>query len=356
MYSYKMKWLFIIVLVCIVVALLCLWLLKTKRMTLPFLYKYSEGYTIGVIKTRNPLAIEVPKIHILEKKMFRMHPQPTIMADPFLVKENGKYYIFYEELTGKHRNLGGNIAVLESDDFTQWRRLGVVLKEPFHMSFPNVFKWKGVWYMLPEAAASQELRLYCSKQFPYKWDFCKVLQSENFPTKWNLCKVLMKDVRYADPMIMEKDGVWYLWLNLFGKEDSLRLYTADDLLGEWHEHPKSPIRVNEVDTRPAGRVSKINGEWYYFVQEHLGGYGTGTIAYKILTLSPTEFEDERLEQNPILCKNGDGWAKNGMHHLSFVEEDGQYACVTDGLLGDRGWRWRIDLLNFPQFSSLKRKQ
>lgn len=271
-----------------------------------------------------------------------MHPQPTIMADPFIVKEYGKYYIFYEELTGKHRNLGADIAVLESDDFINWRRQGIVLKEPFHLSFPNVFKWNGVWYMLPEASASKELRLYRSTQFPYKWD---------------LCKVLMKDVQYADPMIMEKDGEWYLWLNLVGKEDSLRLYIADDLFGDWREHAQSPIRVKEQDTRPAGRVSKIDNEWYYFVQEHLGGYGTGTIVYKMLTLTQTEYEDERLECSPILHKFGEGWAKNGMHHLSFIEdEDGQYACVTDGLLGDRGWRWRIDMLNFPQFSSLKYKK
>lgn len=351
-----MIWFVVISSVCLCLAIICLWLLKTKRMTLPFFYKYTEGYTIGVVKTRNPLEINIPQIHILEKKQFGMHPQPTIMADPFVVKENDKYYIFYEELSGKHRNLGGNIAVLESTDFVHWHRIGVVLKEPFHLSFPNVFSWKGVWYMLPEASASQELRLYCSTQFPCKWNLYKVLHSESFPTKWNLCKVLMTDVRYADPMIMEKDGVWYLWLNLFGKEDSLRLYIADDLLGEWREHPQSPIRVNEMDTRPAGRVSKINEEWYYFVQEHIGGYGTGIIAYKILTLTPTEFEDKRLECNPILYKNGNDWAKNGMHHLSFIEEDGQYACVTDGLLGDRGWRWRIDLFNFPQFSSLKCKR
>ncbi len=321
-----------------IMVLFALWLLKTRRMTLPFLYKHNQGYTIGVVRTTNPLDICTDKIDALLKEQFAMHPNPTIMADPFIVRHDARYYIFYEELLGKYCHFGGaDIALLSSADGRYWKREGIVLHEPFHLSFPNVFQWNGDWYMLPEAGASKEMRLYKAKEFPYKWE---------------LCKVIMHDLYYADPMIYEQDGVWYLWYNTYIDGDNLVLYTSDSPLGEWQKHIASPIRTNGDDTRPAGRISAINGQLYYFVQEHIGGYGTGTIAYQVVSLSPTEFVDKRLDNNPILQKNGDGWMRDGMHHLSFVENEGGYWCVTDGICATN--KWRIDWRNFPEFN-MKRK-
>ena len=315
------------------------WLLRTKRMTVPFLYQYNPGYTIGVVENSNPLDIHIEDINVLEKQQFSIHPQPTIMADPFVVKDKDIYYIFYEELSAKYCHSGGaDICVLQSTDGIQWQRIGCALHEPFHLSFPNVFQWKGEWYMLPEAQSSGEMRLYKAK---------------NFPLQWSLCKVLMQGVAYADPMIFEQDGIWYLWFNTYINGDNFVLYTSDSPLGEWTEHPASPIRTNGDDTRPAGRIAKVENRLVYFVQSHREGYGTGTIAYEIDIISPTDYQDHRMVQNPVLWKNGDDWAKDGMHHLSFLrKENGGYLCVTDGLHASLQWKW--DWRNLPSFNIRKR--
>lgn len=318
---------------------LCYWLLKTKRMTMPFLYQYNPGYTIGVVETHHPLDIKVADINVLTKVQFGLHPQPTIMADPFIVEENGKYYIFYEELSAKYRHFGGaDICVLQSEDGIVWQRIGCALHEPFHLSFPNVFYWQGEWYMLPEAHFSGEMRLY---------------KATDFPMKWELHNVLMSGMAYADPMIFEQEGVWYLWYNTYLDGDDLVLYTADSPIGNWTEHPASPIRTNGDDTRPAGRIAKVENRLVYFVQSHKEGYGTGMIAYAIDTLTLSEYRDHRLEDNPILWKYGEGWARNGMHHLSFIQQiDGRYLCATDGLHAALQWKW--DWRNLPSFNIRKR--
>ena len=319
--------------------LIC-WLLKTKRMTLPFLYKYNPGYTLGVISVTNPLDINEEKVNVLVKSQFRMHPLPMFMADPFVVKENDMYYIFYEELSAKYCHFGGaDICVLQSEDGVSWRRLGNALHEPFHLSFPNVFRWKGDWYMLPEAHFSGEMRLY---------------KAADFPMKWGVYAILKRGVAYADPMIYEQDGIWYLWYNTYLDGDNLVLFMSDSLMGNWIEHPASPIRINGDDTRPAGRMNLLDGKLVYFVQSHQYGYGTGTIAYEIDTLSKTEYRDHRLDTNPILWRNGNGWARDGMHHMSYImEADGTYLCAVDGLHSSpASWRW--DWLNLPSFNFRKK--
>ena len=104
---------------------------------------YSKSYyTWSPALVNNPLASE------------RINPRPPSKlivphgydegfgaADPFFV--NG--YVFAEIMKeGK-----GIIAVAES-----WEKtldFIPVLEEKFHLSYPNVFRHDGVWYMIPEA-------------------------------------------------------------------------------------------------------------------------------------------------------------------------------------------------------------
>lgn len=328
--------LLILSVVLIATLMVMVWLLKTKRMTMPFLYQYNPGYTIGVARVHDPLHIDVENVNVLYKKQFNLHPEPKIMADPFIVKDDNMFYIFYEEFTGKYRHFGGaDIGLLSSEDGERWKRVGIVLHEPFHLSFPNVFLWKGEWYMIPEADASRQLRLY---------------KATNFPTHWQ-CIHTYNLGRYADPMIYIKGDIVYLWINSYLEGDNLRLLYSDNLLQDWKEHPCSPIRTKGNDTRPAGTINAIHGELLYWVQSSAEGYGTGSIAYKINNLSTSDYLDERLEDNPILWKFGEGWAKDGMHHLSVVPVEDDFLCAMDGL--HASLEWRIDWKNWPVFNLKK---
>ena len=144
--------------------------------------------------------------------------------------------------------------------------------------------------------------------------------------------------------------MFYL-LGYCSDDETLRLYQADDLLGEWTAHPSSPVRTGEHnDIRPGGRPELIDDQLIYFIQDHSEGYGTGLIAYQIELLTKTEFKDVRLENNPILYKFGMDWAENGMHHLSFVKmNEMNYFCVVDGVSVTHKKQWRFSFRNWQEF-------
>jgi hypothetical protein len=67
------------------------------------------------------------------------------VADPFMIKKDAKYFMFFEVMD--RNNNEGNIAYAESSDLKNWKYKKVILDEKFHLSYPNVFKWKGEYYL-----------------------------------------------------------------------------------------------------------------------------------------------------------------------------------------------------------------
>lgn len=96
-------------------------------------------------------------------------------ADPFLFEWNGRCFLFAERMN--RWRLIGSIAVCEIFKNGEVSKFKEVLVEPFHLSYPNVFEYKGQIYMIPESGLNQDIRLYVSTQFPYKWEFVKDLYS-----------------------------------------------------------------------------------------------------------------------------------------------------------------------------------
>jgi hypothetical protein len=311
-------------------------LIIQRKMTIPFFYKFEEKeyFTIGTINTKNPLAINKDSILHFDPRNLNLIPNVKLMADPFIVQNNNEYFIFYEQFSGKTNATFGDLAVLKSTDLKQWTYQGLVLDEPFHLSFPNVFKWNNKWYMLPEAGASNSLRLY---------------STDNFPFDWKLQSILIKNKVFADPILIAKNDKFYILVQ-DNSDFSLRLYISDSLESNWKEHPSSPIRIGQNNrVRPAGRQEILHDSLYYFVQDHSHGYGTAVITYIIDSLTPTTFKDHKVKSNPVLSKFGTGWAANGMHQLSWIKtSDSNYFCVVDGRHTEKkefGWDWR----NIPDF-------
>jgi hypothetical protein len=65
-------------------------------------------------------------------------------ADPCVVEDAGRQLVFVEEWNPHTRK--GEIACLELEE-AGVRRLGLVLDEPGHLSFPQPFQWQGDWYL-----------------------------------------------------------------------------------------------------------------------------------------------------------------------------------------------------------------
>lgn len=278
------------------------------KQPVPFFGRKITGayYSIATTTSSNPLQWNVSEATVFNRIQNDI-PEKLLMADPFLLQKNGKWYAFFEIMGKTHADIG--VAVEENG---QWKYLGIALDETVHLSYPYIFEKKGKTYMIPETKRHGQVRLYTT---------------DNFPFGWKVEKVLINDARLVDASYFEKDATSYLFAT-----DSwdLRLYVADSLHGNWREHPQSPLR-NGNYTRSAGRIFEYNGQWIRFAQDHFGGYGRAVYGFAIDSISKTYYRESELSTNPILKNQGDTWAKNGMHHIDIhALPDGTYKAIFDG--------------------------
>ena len=238
-------------------------------------------------------------------------PDGVLWADPFPVEDSGNTLIFFEAQRGSEP---GIIQVAELLADGRFREPTTVLSTGSHLSYPNVFKWEGEWWMIPESAEAGELVLY---------------RAVEFPTRWARERVLLRDVQVVDPTPWQHDGKWWLFAGRVGPDlhphEDLLLYSADHLTGDWHPHPLNPIVSNVTAARPAGAMLRRSGKWYRPAQDCSIRYGYGLSLLEVLTITDSIYE-ERLEASasPAQCSP----AVLGLHTLNVSES----LVVTDFLL------------------------
>jgi glycosyltransferase involved in cell wall biosynthesis len=235
------------------------------------------------------------------------------VADPFMVRWGGRWYLFFEAIaaaTGK-----GSIALATSEDARRWRYEGIVLREPFHLSYPYVFEWRGEHFMVPETLDAGAVRLY---------------RAATFPRGWTPVADLVPG-RIADPSLFRHGGRWWLFgCTTPGTHRTLALFGADDLTGPWTEHPASPVVADDRGrARPAGRVILHSGRPIRFAQDCRPRYGSAIRAFEVLELTPEAYRERELPESPVLAAAGAGWNAAGMHHVDAhrTGPDRWTACV-----------------------------
>lgn len=98
--------------------------------------------------------------------------------------------------------------------------------------------------------------------------------------------------RLLDPTVLEHEGRTYLFAN--DKADGgslLHLWHAEGLDRRLERHPCSPVRISARGSRMAGRVARWGGRLWRFGQDWRSGYGDGVVAFRIVALSPTAYEE-----------------------------------------------------------------
>ena len=284
--------------------------------------------SIGIYAAQNPFqwksaeGINNPVLAASDVKDF----QAEIVADPFMVNEESVWYMFFEVANTQ----SAEIALATSSDGLHWTYKQVVLREPFTMSFPYVFKWQNDYYMIPETHQANAIRLY---------------KADSFPTRWSLAGELIKGM-YVDPAIVHYGNKWWLFAADVLGNNNLRLFYADDLMGPWIEHPKSPVvSGNDHIARPGGRVIVYEDKVIRYPQDDSGFYGRAVRAFVIDVLSTTEYKEHEAETSPILTGSAKhftwwGWNAKGMHTIDphQIEANKWIACV-DGFYKYHYWTW-----------------
>jgi hypothetical protein len=113
---------------------------------------YNEAvWSIGVYRGGSPLRLGPPagaRNPVLTRDDVSDVPA-AFVADPFLIRVDGKWHMFFEVMNWLTRL--GEIGHAVSDDGVTWAYQQIVLSEPFHLSYPYVFEWKGDYFMIPES-------------------------------------------------------------------------------------------------------------------------------------------------------------------------------------------------------------
>lgn len=279
-------------------------------------------WSIGIYTGDSPFQLRAPANHlnpVLTHTDVSDVPADFV-ADPFMLHKDHRWYMFFEVLNQVTNR--GEIALAASDDGFTWAYQQVVLKEPFHLSYPYVFEWQGEYYMIPETLGATGVCLY---------------KADRFPTRWSLKQTLIEGL-HADPSIVRFADLWWMFActEPYG-HDILRLYFARDLEGPWKQHPRSPILKNDKSrARPAGRILQVGGHVIRFAQDCVPDYGTRVRAFEIKELTRDTYVEAEHPNSPVLSSSGAGWNAMGMHHIDahrLADGDDRWIACVDGRTG-----------------------
>ena len=236
------------------------------------------------------------------------------VADPFIVKTDSLFYMFFEVLN--KINNQGDIGFAESLNGLKWKYKHIIIDESFHLSFPYVFKWDNDYYIMPESGEDLSVRLYKATDFPKKWEF-----------KGDL----IKGYHFADPQIIRYNNLWWLFV-CTRENDNLNIYYSQNLMGPWKQHPKSPvIKNNPHIARGGGRILEYNQRLFRYTQDCFPTYGIQVYAFEITKLDTTSYEEKIVDNKAIIKASGAGWNKLGMHTIDPIYiSAGKWLSTVDG--------------------------
>lgn len=207
-------------------------------------------------------------------------PNSAFWADPFLLRRGARTWVLFEELPFDTNR--GHISAVEIDD--SGRAIAepqVVLKEPWHLSYPFLWHEEGRYYMIPESATHRELALY---------------EFVGEGRHWQRRATLIAGLRLADATVARHDGQLWMFATCADDgafmDDSLHIYWADRIEGPWHPHALNPVKIDAGSARPAGSMWVADGVLHRVVQDCSSTYGGSVRCMRIVRLTPGEFEEE----------------------------------------------------------------
>lgn len=221
---------------------------------------YQEAYAVG-IREKNGFS----KCFFSQQGVFRllMPTEKEWYADSFCFEENNTVYLFME-IMGRNEKKG-TLGVSVFKQGIGFSEVEEILREPFHLSYPNVFKYKSNYYMIPETHQAGEIRLY---------------EADTFPCKWHLKKILFTGGEYVDSSILKVNENEYIVfsLDITNNKEKLRLFkfNAEKLTFDPLE-----MEMSLFDKRPGGNPITYNGSVYRLLQDCSKFYGEKLLIYQL---------------------------------------------------------------------------
>lgn len=229
-------------------------------------------------------------------------------ADPFFVKFKKKKYIFFEAYNYLKKK--GEISCIEISKNNIVKRKKI-LEFKYHLSYPNIFKLKKKFYLIPESYEDNKITIYESVKFPYKW--------KKFRTLFHGKKI-------CDTTLLFHNNYYWLFFNKAEKNLSefnkkLYIYKSKNFnFNKLVSHKKNPVINNLYGSRNGGNFFKERNNLIRPAQINKKNiYGYGLSLNKIIKLDTNKFnQTEILRITPKSFNN-----KNicGVHHYSKIDDE-----------------------------------
>ncbi|SNY91771.1 hypothetical protein SAMN04515647_2013 [Cohaesibacter sp. ES.047] len=208
-------------------------------------------------------------------------PETHFYADPVPWIEDGRSYLFFEDLDEKTQK--GVISVVAFGDDGHPGAAKVCLEEEYHLSYPFMISHEGETYMIPETSANRDVALY---------------KAANFPFGWHRHATLLEGLEAADVTLTRHEQRWWIFCvtreGEGGYSDCLSLFYADDLLGPWQPHAQNPVLIDVSAARPAGNMLRDGDRLFRPVQDCARSYGAGLKLFEVTCLTPQAFEQKEV--------------------------------------------------------------
>lgn len=181
-------------------------------------------------------------------------------ADPFIYDYKNNTYLFAEYWEYKQNK--GSIAVCNLN--TLKKKWTVIIRESYHLSYPQIFSIDGNIYMCPEANESHSIYLY---------------KAIAFPDQWEKQSPLMENIRAVDTTFFSYNQEIYCFTYDLD-HNSLLLLKLDKKNMKLSLSPNNPISNNRSIARMAGNVLQRNQKYLRVSQDCSHIYGKALVFHQ----------------------------------------------------------------------------
>ena len=222
-------------------------------------------------------------------------------ADPHLFEKDGHTFVFAELYDRVLRR--GVIGCCEVTDsgYTPWK---IVLKMPWHLSYPQVFEYNGEVYMIPESYVGEEIAVY---------------RAATFPTKWEKVSVLKKDYVAVDSTLLTVNGEsWMQTLHFSENHTYFELFALEG--GRLSEIPLI-LAKDDPNKRPGGKPFSYHGKLIRPAQDCTQSYGCALNFYEVTKMEREAYEETLLTKiNPAQLRSDFPGTPQGIHTYNHSEK------------------------------------